>query len=554
MPELDISPVAAKLRLAHARRRRIDFSSFWAFAVSGMLLSFSVLFALDYLTRFPGVARVAMSLAILAFFLVVLPLWNRRRRAMRPDLLAIAKEVERKASAGRMGFNAVLVSATEFALQGSAYGSPELRRNVVAQAGDSKFDPAAVKLHDVVLLAWARRLLAAFAAVYLLWGLLGHDSMRVFFLRAAGLPERYMTRTRIVKAEAPKSGPQYVGVQIKVEASGVLPAKGAVSLKFEGEPAFDVALEQQGKGERLYLAEVRAPAKSFSYSVKLGDDRSQEGFVAIVKPPCVESGRVSIRPPGYTGLKERSQELGSFEMLEGSALQIEITPDREVAVCALELGKSLVEGVKSGKGYVFKGLSVKDSSRYSVKLADKDGVDNFDRISYSISILRDRPPEVSLQAPENGSFYAPSSRMKWAVKASDDYGIFRMELRYSITKRVERGELVETVKIRDGGLPLGDFDKTREASPSGALRLSELNVEPGQSVEFRAVAFDGFPGRQEDALGSSQPMSVNIVTAEELRRIIEEDALQVHQLLKDVSSDMKRQKTSIEMILKEEGR
>jgi len=554
MSDLDISLMASRLRAAHARRRRVDLSALWALSLSGLMLSFSAFFILDYLTRFPAPARLAMSAALLAFFLLALPLWGARRGARKPELLELAKEVERKASSSREGFKAVLVSAAEFASKGQPNGSAELRANVVAQSGAPEFDPSQAKLHDAKRLSWSLRLLAAFAIVYVAWAAFGHDALLTFFKRAAGLNDRYMTRTRILKVEAPKSGPQYVSIPIKVDAAGALPAKGSVSLAFDGEPPFEIPLERQAKDSGAYACEVRTPAKSFSFSVKLGDDQTQELYVSIVRPPGIESAKVSIKPPAYSGLKERALELSSFEMLEGSKLQFEIVPDKELASCSLELGKSKIEGAKSGKAYVFKDVEPKDSAKFSVRLVDKDGVDNFDRVQYSITVLRDRAPEISITAPENGAFYAPSSSMKWSMKASDDYGICRIELRYSITKKLEKGELVETVKVRDGSLKLADFDKVREASPAGSLPLKELNLEPGQSVELKAVAFDAFPGRKDDELGTSLPVTVNIVSAEELRRIIEEEALQVHQLLKDVSSDMKRQKTAIDMMQKKEAR
>lgn len=551
----DIRKLQRALVEAHSRKMRIEKSAFAAFAVCAALLSFFAYFVLDYLTRFPGFVRVSLTLCILAFFGVVLPLRRKKSAVGKRDVVGIAREVEAKASESSSGgFQAVLVSAVEFAVGSSRNGSEELRTRVVGQAHEPKFSPSAIALHDRRIVRWALRSLVAFAAIYLLWGCFGFNAMGTFFLRSVGLSERYMTRTRIVKVEAPKSGPQYAPVQIKVSASGVLPAKGSVSLRFDGEAAFNIALDQEKREDGLYACTIKEPAKSFSFSVKLGDDQTPEESVSIVKPPLIESGSIVVKSPAYTEIKEAKLELGSFEMVEGSSVVMEVKPDRDVASCTVETGKRSYAGEKTSKGYVFKDLKITESCRYSIKLADKEGVENFDRIEYLITVLKDRAPFVTLEKPEHGSFYAPTSRVRWALKASDDFGMADVVMKYVVTKKEEKGDLIETVKVKDGELKLSSLDGKREASISGVIPLMDVGVQPGQAIDLHAVVRDRKPDRKDGEYGESQSVTINVVTPEELKRIIEEEAYQAHLLLKDIQVDMKQQKTTIEMILKREAR
>lgn len=108
-----------------------------------------------------------------------------------------------------------------------------------------------------------------------------------------------------------------------------------------------------------------------------------------------------------------------------------------------------------------------------------------------VTVVPDRPPAVRIEAPAR-DLVLPDATRTIAVRttASDDLALEALELRY--TKVSGTGEDFEFV---EGTLPLS-IARTSRQNWSGAagVALAALQLEPGDSLVYRAVARDGRPG------------------------------------------------------------
>jgi hypothetical protein len=122
-----------------------------------------------------------------------------------------------------------------------------------------------------------------------------------------------------------------------------------------------------------------------------------------------------------------------------------------------------------------------------------------------ITVTPDALPSVHLDAPGRDLVYRPGAdpRIAFAARATDDYGLRALSLRY--TKVSGSGEQFE---FTEGEIPLGvTRSDDRSWRGTAARTLSELRLVEGDMLVYRAVAADIRPGGGE---ASSDPYFIEI--------------------------------------------
>ncbi|HCE44351.1 MAG TPA: hypothetical protein DET40_12460 [Lentisphaeria bacterium] len=552
MAQYDITGIRKSLVSSIRKKNRIERTAFLSSVITGIFVSFFAYFLLDYVTDFPWPVRILLTLGILGYFTYWLPRKNKAYFHRVTDIVQMARQVELSADKQmKGGFNSLLVSAVEFAECNIVYGSEALKHRAVQQAHSDAYSPSKLVLHDRKLVKLSLKLLLGFVLIYTSWGLVSHKSMGIFFGRAIGLPLQYPTRTKIVRVVYPDFGAQHKTVKIVVQADGKVPSEGKIAVTYEGESSFSVPLV---KGELLnsFEAEVKEPDKSFNFKVRLGDAESRKLYVKINRAPYVVESAITVTPPKYTGQAVKKFPLGNFEALENSGLSISVVTDRKVKSCVLELKDRTDLSTKefpmaaAQKGFSSDNIPLKGSKSYSIKLADENGIENEDRIYYSASVISDRLPIVKLDRPMHGTYYAPVSRMNWGFKVSDDYGLASASLHYVVTVKNDKGD---EKKVKEGDIETGSVTKgSKDAAFSSTVNLIDLKLSPGMIVTFQALAKDVCDFRGKDDMGKSSISTVNIVTPEELRIIIDEERIGLNKMVNDIKDDMKHQIRVLEMM------
>jgi hypothetical protein len=549
MAQYDITGIRNLLVSSIRKKNRIERTAFLSAVITGIFLSFFAYFLLDYVTDFPWPVRILLTLGILGYFTYWLPRKNKAYFHRVTDIVQMARQVELSADKQmKGGFNSLLVSAVEFAECNIVYGSEALKRRAVQKAHSDEYSPSKLVLYDRQLVKLSLKLFLGFILIYTSWGVLSVKSMEVFLARSIGLPLQYPTRTKITKIDCPDFAAQHQTVKILVQADGKVPSEGKITVAYEGESPFSVPLV---KGELInsFKAEVKEPDKSFHFKVRLGDAESRKIYVKIHRTPYVVDSTITVTPPEYTGQAVKKFPLGNFEALENSNLSISVVPDRKVKSCVLEMKDRVDMSTKefpltaAQKGFSADNIPAKTSKSYSIKLTDENGVENGDRIYYLASVIADRLPIVKLDRPMHGTYYAPVSMMNWGFKVSDDFGIASASLHYTVTVKNDKGD---EKKVKEGDIETGSIAKgSRDAAFSGNVNLMDLKLSPGMSVTFQAMAKD-FRGKDE--AGKSSVSTVNIVTPEDLRVIIDEERIGLNKMVNDIKDDMKHQIMVIEMM------
>ena len=552
--------ITFRVRRAHLVRMWSERLAFAMNLESGFLCVCAlVYFPLDYLTDFPWYARIFATLALTAFFMVYLP-FKRRSGRYFSDVRA-ASELEGLAEREKRPFESVLVSGVEFASGASSSGSAELRRSVVELASTERYSPFTLELVERKRVLRASALLSCVLAGLALWLVADSDSFTVFFRRAAGLDARYRTLSSITKVEYPVFTERFVSVPVSVHVSGVLPSRARAFVAFEGAKEFEVAANPDRTLNGVYSFEVAEPMKDFSFYIKAGDAVSPPYKVKVIAPPALSGGETRVTPPAYTHRKSYTLPAGPLEAPEGSSIELVLDATSRLSSCGIVFSDGRRQtGVDTGSGtrFKFKPFVLGKTGGCSFELVDEYGIPNRVKVDYTFFAIPDKEPVLTLLRPSTGAFFAPVSRISCRFEASDDYGIKSVRCYWLVKRRIDRGVSTEPEirKMGNGVLEIvADGRDESELSFSGVIDHSVFKMIPGDTVLLTFEVNDFYPGKRVhgDADAVSVPSSCDIelhmVTADELRTMLSDEEMQAHNLLLDITEDMKTRKTMLEKLL-----
>ena len=531
----------------YSQKLKVNAFSFWMLMIGFVLVSFFALFLMDYITDFPMILRITLSIVVLFLFFFYFPKKRRKSLVKDKNILEITREVEAKASKSDEGFHSILISAMEFSNNSEIGGSANLKSNVIDDAAKPQNRSMKLKLYSRKNLKQMFHLMSAALGVYILWVIIGHHSMGTFFKRAIGLNAFYLTNTIIVNIDAPEYVAQYEDFPVEITLSGKKPTSGLLEVSLDNGENFDVKLIPDNKDKSKYVAIVKQVENSFTFRIVLGDAYRQQRYLKVISSPIVKTAKIKITPPKYTKYPSRVEKLGPLQVLEGSKVNFDITPNRPVEKCFLLYNEKELEMKKTSNGFSYPFDAFDDgSNRYSIKLVDSHGISNNKRIEFPLSVIIDKPASLELRNPVEGGYYAPVSKLNWDLSLFDDYGLTELIMRYSISQRDKKSELVT---LKKGSIVLHKFANEKEVNLKGVIKLKQFNLEPGQIFNIEFVVKDNKPGRKEQEYGSTGFMEMNIITPVELRKMIQSEMSGLNNIIKDVQTDMKVQKKKLKIFL-----
>ena len=215
---------------------------------------------------------------------------------------------------------------------------------------------------------------------------------------------------------------------------------------------------------------------------------SQWYEATVVARPLVRGLQVSLSPPGYTGLPARrlAPGVGDVLGLPGSTIRVRV----ELGEAPLEEA-SLVVRWRGGDhqtiplaidGETATGsFGLRGEGEYSIHLVGENGRENENPVHYSLGVLSDTPPQITLLEGAEGSL-SGEARRRVRFRITDDFGFSGASLLWRVAERrggeADRG-------FRRVALPLsGSRQLDQEVAAHWLLRTSNGAIQPGDVVEF----------------------------------------------------------------------
>lgn len=360
-------------------------------------------------------------------------------------------------------------------------------------------------------------------------------------------------------------------LNVVVKANGVVPA--LVEIVYQsvaegtGEPGSREVRPMARVGDRDFAHAFVALTRSFRFHVQGGDDRDAipRFHVNVKTPPKVESIRLDVTPPEYTGEGPSTRADGNLEAPEGTDVELQLTTSLDVKAAAMvtlaDGGTRALERV--GPRRFRTRFTVERTTPYTVTLEAEDGLTNQNPVRFYLKSLADAPPKVRLLAPSSVELDGtPEALVPVRADVTDDYGVNRIGLMVRAGRNAAEAEMplgpvttpdgVESAGPERRLLASGEIDlRALPGAPAPAVPSAEGPagaLKPGDLLRFTIEAAD----TRADRAGApapnvirSQEVRVSIISKAELERKLNDWQLR---LKEDVKKLVKNQRARLEKL------
>jgi hypothetical protein len=296
-----------------------------------------------------------------------------------------------------------------------------------------------------------------------------------------------------------------------------------------------------------------------------GDGETVPLQVDVVPPPRIESLRISVLPPAYTGRENASlpERVGHVDGVVGTRVSIKARSNKLLESATLHRKDASPEPLAvSQDGLNVSGeflVSKPVNGSWWLVLQDRQGFENPDATRYDLRISADHVPDVTIEEPAADMLVTAVAKVPLRVLVRDDIGIRSAWLAFKPSYQSTRqptfvdGVIVEPEQgddLSESGVPRGDLDLVKnsagdpasdsvestsvEANEPGRLPLFDSDVRPdqirpelvwdlaphawesGTQIVIHAQASDWYD-LGDAHVGTSNPRTLIIVSEEEKR-------------------------------------
>jgi len=281
---------------------------------------------------------------------------------------------------------------------------------------------------------------------------------------------------------------------IEVNVSGR--AIPTVTLHYrQGESEWkDVDMMLVTEEKRKFTYELFNITQTLKYYVAGKNFQSEVYTINVYEMPKITQVDVSYTYPEYTRLKPVVQQgEGNIRAVVGTTARIRATTNKGIAEATLKIEGKEPKSMAITDGRTLTGeFTVLEDSKYTINVTCVDGFENEDPIEYTITALKDEAPNVVITKPGRDIKATKIEEVDIAVEATDDFGIARVDLKYSTEMGKDMSAAMELSKspltpLSQSGKPGGD---SKKISGTHTFFLEEMNLEPGDVITYHAEALD----------------------------------------------------------------
>jgi hypothetical protein len=380
---------------------------------------------------------------------------------------------------------------------------------------------AVVRRRRLLGLPWCGALLLTAGLVTVLQPHLLGESWRIILSPLSYLPPREI---HIAITPAQVTIAHGTNLEVRAQASGRLPRAMHMLVKRPGQDDKHYPMELAEPGSFRYT--FLKPPSSFTFYATTGGFTSPPGRVDVVPSPAI--GKLSLLYvfPNYTGLPPRTQDGGGdIQALPGTQVQLTMQANVPLSRGALrfddgsELPLEITETALRGEILVMK------EGTYIVEVEDTHGLKNLQPPRYSVHVLPDNHPTVTIRQPSEGLEVDETTVLQVQYDAEDDFGLQDAALVYFGPGSTER-----RIPLRRGR-----FEQPR-VQETFAWDMQQWPLPAGDTVQFFVEVYDNdtISGPKK---GLSQTLTLKVRNREQEHEELEKLQEDVANALLDLLAD-----------------
>jgi hypothetical protein len=269
----------------------------------------------------------------------------------------------------------------------------------------------------------------------------------------------------------------------------------AVTIRVEGNPVPEVMLHSKGVLEDQFVATHVKPSpdgafhSTFSslkttmqYYARSGNVRSNVYTLSVIDRPVIKSLRLTIVPPSYSGLPtiHADENVGDVSALRGTRIHLLVGANKGLSSGKIEFSDGSADPLVMSGAEARGLMHIMKERSYHIVLWDSSGTESSDPVEYTLKVIPDAYPTVSIVLPGASMDVTDKSEVNLAIRIADDFGFSGLRLGYTlIQSRYERPSTTPTyVSLL---LPPGH---TTEAVVPYLWKLAGLHLVPEDVLSY----------------------------------------------------------------------
>jgi hypothetical protein len=545
---LQIAPAVRNLLDAlRGRIRRYVWLQGVAVSVAWLALGFWGSLLLDWSFEPPAAIRVAILALILVGFLAI---WYRlvfRRVFARLSDASMAMLLERRFPQ----FNESLLTAVE--LSGRPLDAQECSPVMLRRTCREAETPVAG-----VRLAWifnpSPLWLSVAAAVLLVatvaaFGILLESGFQVWLRRNLLLSsELWPRRTRLEVVGFPHGWTKVArGDDLVVVARADLrkpwvPATVEIRYRNEDGARLRATMNREGKPNpakdryQEYSHTFAGVAAPILFDVIGGDDAKRGLRIEVVDSPTIVAMQLQCRYPPYMGRPPRTlPAVGVMQIPRGTGITLLAKSNKDLVSVQVDSGQDeprhavavIYPAPRAPREFQYRIAGLNEDRTLLFTVADTDGIKSREPVRLGLAVVNDEKPQLALQLRGIGSAITAKARLPVAGQVTDDYGVARIWFEYAVDQQ------------RPATVPIRTFEgNPTDIALSEALEVPPLGLKPGQKLVLHVEAADRYNLTGKPNVGQSDRWTLDVVTPEKLRMLLESRELVLRQRFEALIQDV----------------
>jgi hypothetical protein len=269
---------------------------------------------------------------------------------------------------------------------------------------------------------------------------------------------------------------------------------------------------------------------SIRFDVVGGDDRVSDLRIEVVDSPTISEMSLSCQFPPYMGRSERTLPVtGVMQLPLGTRITVQAKANKDLVGVQVDafsgdqparprlLGPKDIAADRRSFGYVVEALPGDTTLLFT--LFDADGIKSREPVRLALAAAADEPPQLSVRMDGIGSAITPAVRIPLVGRITDDYSIGRVWTETIVDQHEPTSQpLIAPAK------PVADLELH-----DAALEAGDLKLRAGQKLVLSVKAADTYDLGSGPHVGSSERWTLDVVTAEQLRTMLEARELVLRQ-------------------------